>query len=221
MSKAKVPDPRPRLRRASARGLLGWHRLAGPFWPYVGATPFISPMVPPSPTPVRRAIAPRIARLLDPAGSGLMAVIIDLPAVPVLEMASALAAAGLWVVPLIQRWLVDGAVLPAEPLARALYTPPKTPVPPPAPIGVVFILDGQRAGKPSRLDRRYRPRRFDNRYEYTPHVLPPPGVLAQHGVGRVSLLTRAGRVGPDLAQYVRDLETAGLIPGGAPGSAIR
>ena len=219
MSQTTVPDPRPRLRRASARGLLGWHRLAGPFWPYVGAPPFISPFVPDSPAPVRRAMAPRIGRLLGAAGPGLVAVIIDLPAVPMLEMASALAAAGCWVVPLIQRWLADGAVLPAEPLARALYAPPKTPVPPPAPIGVVFILDGQRAGKPARLDRRYRPRRFDNRYEYTPHVLPPPGFLAQHGVGRVSLLARNGRVAPDLALYVRDLATAGLIPGGAPGSA--
>ncbi|MSQ27789.1 MAG: hypothetical protein EXR51_06595 [Dehalococcoidia bacterium] len=211
MTKPAGPDPLQRFRRSSARSLLRWHRLAGPFWPYVGATPFISPYIPATTAPERRPVAPRAGRLLTPTPHGLVAVITDVPAAPLLEMAAGLAAAGFWVVPLIQRWLVTGAVLPAEPLASALYgSPLSLAVPSPA-VGVMFILDGQRSGRPSLRDRRHHPSRFDNRYLYTPHVFPPPGFLKENGIAVVRLLTQRPSNAPDLAPYLRELAAHGLM----------
>lgn len=210
MANQADPNGLQRFRRSSARSLLRWHRLAGPFWPYVGATPFASPYAPGATPPERRPVAPRIGRLLTPDASGRVALITDVPAAPLLAMASGLAAAGFWIVPLVQRWLATGAVLPAEPLATALYGSPQNLAVPSVAVGVIFILDGQRSGRPSILGRRHHPSRFDNRYQYTPHVFPPPGFLKENGVAVVRLLTRRPDNAPDLAPYLRELAAAGL-----------
>lgn len=216
------PTPDRPAGAAPARALLRWQRGAGPFWPYVGATPFISPYLcgdgeTAVPAAARQsaaqAPAPRLPRGLRSAAAPPTAWFTDLPAAPLLAAAGELAALGFWVAPLVQRWLVDGGVLPPEPLAAALLAPPQGYGNPHAqrPRGVVFILDGERCGRRRPLGQPYRPRRFDNRYEYTLHVFPPPAVLEAQGIRRVGWV--AGRHGAavDLALYLRSAAAAGLV----------
>jgi hypothetical protein len=147
--------------------------------------------------------------------------LIDLPAAPLLAAAGDLAALGFWVAPLVQRWLVSAAVLPPEPLATALMAPPAGSRNPHAerPRGVVILLDGERSGRRQPLGQAYHARRFDNRYEYTPHVFPPPAVLEALGIRRVCWVAGRRGAAPDLAPYLRAAAAAGLSVEPAPPAA--
>jgi hypothetical protein len=134
------------------------------------------------------------------------ALFVDLPIETSLAAASRLAVGGAAVIPVIQRWCVDPAVLPGAPL-RALLEATAPRSHPRTPTAVVFLLDGERAGQPG-----IRPasRKLDNRYAYPSCRFPPPSFLRAQGVDAVGWL--APSPAPDLADYAAALANAGLPP---------
>jgi hypothetical protein len=60
------------------------------------------------------------------------------------------------------------------------------------------------------VGRRILRRRFDNRYDYADHMLPPAERLQGLGVRRVRWLGRAAGVQDDLGPYAASLVTAGI-----------
>jgi hypothetical protein len=148
----------------------------------------------------------------DQGGDGISrtALLVDLPAARTLPLAPALSRAGLLVVPVIHRWCATRAVLPSDELLALLQHCSREVRPPRRDRGAAFLLDGDRAG-PARLRRGSRPlRRFDNRYAYGPHALPPPAALRQEGIDRVMLVTR-GVPAQDLERFLGAATRADMV----------
>jgi len=77
--------------------------------------------------------------------------------------------------------------------------------------GVVFLLDGDRAGPVTADEHGPPPRRFDNRYSYRICRFPPPRLLQQDGLTAAFWLSPPG-IAPDLIEYAQTLAEAGLAP---------
>lgn len=204
---------RPRLELALRR----WQRASGPFWLYVGATPFLGdlPVADAPPSTSRR-----IPGAFDPGATPTLYVV-DLPPTVTLPWTSRLNRMGFIVVPAIQRWCTTPAVLAGEGLVALLAQQGDEARLPPVTRGVAFLLDGDRAGPatrraagaPSRRDGAPRPvgapRAFDNRHAQHVDSLPPPALLRASGLTRVVCVTR-GSLAEDLAPYVTRLHEAQL-----------
>jgi hypothetical protein len=194
------------LNLKAARALVRWQHAAGPYWPYVCAAPFLAAAL------ARRGRLGQPSEALVKAMRALpqherAAVFLDLPAGETLPATAQLGRLGFLVVPVIQRWVVEAAVLPGEDLQAQLvgHAPPGRP--PDAGRGVVFLLDGERAGPSAPAPAR----RFDNRYQYPICRFPPPDFLRRYGVRRVYWLS-ALPVAEDLVPYARLLADGGLAP---------
>ncbi|MBI3977095.1 MAG: hypothetical protein HY331_02810 [Chloroflexi bacterium] len=153
--------------------------------------------VPPAPSPEYTGGAPARAALL-----------LDLP--PELGLATTLAfqRADWLVVPLIHRWPARAALLSVDSiLAQLVWLAPHLRRPA-DPIGVVFVLDADRA-RPKRLATPGR--RFDNRYDYARHPFPPASALAAWGAGTVAIAGRERLIAADLVPVVGAWRAAGLV----------
>lgn len=190
--------------------LLRWQRAAGPFWPYVDATPFLRP-VPLLPSAPMLAASPRpLADAVAALPPGALAVVYaDLPTISLLRGALALNRASLYVVPAISRWPAAPAVLACGKLQAQLLATAPTLRRPTAPRGVVFLLDGDRARAGGPGPPPHGVRAFDNRYSYSANELPSPESLVALGCGSAIWLTPTA-VAPDLRRYVDELSRGGI-----------
>lgn len=180
-----------------AKALVRWQHAAGPFWPYVSATPFLSATTDLNgPFPEDRAgdVSPRQDEAL----------FLDLPLMDTVGLAPALNRAGFLVVPIIQRWCTEPAVIPSADLVRALLAGARLVHRPQEPRGAVFLLDGGRAG-PKRPKLEW----FDNRYLYNLNAFPPAEVLKRQAVTQVRLVSRAAPA-QDLWGFLDALKRGGL-----------
>jgi hypothetical protein len=168
--------------------------------------------------PAGQVRVPQVIRgVLSRVRDDRAAIFVDVPLATSLPSTGELRKAGYWVVPIIQRWAAERAVLPCERLVADLmaYAPP-TPWPADS-RGVVFLLDGGRAGPRQvwgqTLTTHEEPTRgrFDNRYSYPACRFPPPIFLQAMGVTRVDWISTSG-IAPDLAWYAESLAEAGLRP---------
>jgi len=146
--------------------------------------------------------------LLAIGGEVGLALFIDLPPTRTLPATTLLNHLGFIVVPLIERWVASPAVVRCETLARDLAAYGCAVVCPSRPRGVVFLLDGERAGSGRPLGLRTA-KRLDNRYRYSTHRFPPPSFLLRHEIRAVRWLSERG-MAPDLQPYVDRLLDAGL-----------
>jgi hypothetical protein len=208
------------LRRPSlSEALQRWQEAAGPYWMYVCAAPFVSApsdLAQVEPSPANLALQTMLSSLTDEPGS---AVFLDLPPAVTLPATGACNQLGLVVAPVIQRWIASTAVLPSEQLAMDLTTFAMEAMPPGPASGVVFLLDGDRAGPghETQLDGPGRPATqpiglpelFDNRYSYPVCRFPAPAFLQREGIERVHWVADSG-VAADLREYVHALEEVGL-----------
>jgi hypothetical protein len=192
----------------AARAFVRWQHAAGPYWPYVCAAPFLG-------GPIARRSRPRrhdtslVAALRGLPAGERTAVFVDLPASRTLPSADDLARLGFLVVPVIQRWATAPAVLACESLVAQLLDCAPRRRPPSAQRGVIFLLDGERAG-PSTSPK---PRLFDNRYSYPICRFPPPGFLHEDGISNVVWLPGLP-IAQDLLPYAQVLTEEGLMPEG-------
>jgi hypothetical protein len=195
-----------------ARAFLRWQRAAGPFWPFVCAAPFLSDL---QPRPVRRRASSVGAALLDHLPpldqDDRFAALLDLPIEPTLAVADQLNAAGLIVVPVVQRWSAQPAVLDCRLLLGLLLDQAGRQCHLDSPRGILFLLDGERSVAPSHLlpGRSVSPRAFDNRYTYRSCRFPNAATLIEAGYNDVLWLSNDG-VAADLSEYATSLVGAGL-----------
>jgi hypothetical protein len=205
-----------------------WRVAAGPLADFVSAAPFVAsqdvaPQVP------RHRLARRLARgLAVRAAAGAPGAVVFLEAAPRLALAAGhhLLRLGWAVAPLIARWPAADGVLPAHRLAQWLATLPAAPAAtlpaaPPAtlpadswrppsgwPACLCVLLDAERSRPVSRRTLR---RRFDNRYGYLAHMLPPAARLGEWGASRVLFAGQAAGAPADLQAYLGSLVAAGLV----------
>jgi hypothetical protein len=214
-----------------AGAFVRWQHGAGPYWPYVCAAPFLDQprsadklraylsrqhvdarIQPASASP--KQTASRETGLIDLVDSlaprKKAAIIIDLPPTQTLPASSALRASGFHIVPIIQRWVADGAVLPCAGLRQLLHAnQPRGGAA--SGRGVVLLLDGERAGAPAPKQRnRSSTRRFDNRYDYRICRFPPARLLLQDGIRCAYWISDSG-IATDLVEYVQALGRAGIL----------
>lgn len=222
---SRVPDPR------LVRALVRWQHAAGPYWQYVCAAPFLGDgTVPSHPSRTHRiaeaapsdraaslgtavqadaSLSELVRRLGPPSGQARpLAVIADLPIERSLALAPDLARNGWYVVPVVQRWVADPAVLPSGELVRLLLDGANRVSRPRSPRGVLLLADGERAGDPAHPPRP-RDRAFDNRYAYQICRFPSAALLRSLDVRAVRWVCPSG-VARDLAPYAADLTAAGL-----------
>ena len=189
--------PEPVERGPALRALIRWQHFAGPFWPYVSATPFLS------------ATSALNGSILEPRESGLFprageALFLDLPPMDILGLVPAPHRDAFLVVPIIQRWCADPAVIPSAGLVGALLAVARRLRRPREPRSALFLLDGDRRGpKRPKLDR------FDNRYFYNLNALPPAEVLQRQGITEARLVSR-GAPAQDLWGYIQALKRGGV-----------
>jgi len=199
------------------RAFVRWQHAAGPFWPYVSATPFLSGGTPPwslDENP-NRTFQDRLGSVSGTPGGDIppcfvptsdQALFIDLPLGATLPLAPALNHGGRLVVPVIQRWCPHPAVIPSTNLITLLSSCARLLHRPATPRGVIFLLDGERAG-PKRIRRNV----FDNRYRYNANSFPPAVVLRQHGIALAGFVC-PGEPAQDLWAYLAALRKSGMDP---------
>lgn len=194
--------------RVLDRALARWQHAAGPYWPYVGATPFFGNV----PAAWLSGAADRGGRALAAAILALApdeptALFVDGPVTRSLLATAELNRGGFFVVPVVQRWVTTPAVLGCRLLVARLVAASAGCRPPRSPRGVVFLLDGERGGGlDERADAAVPRRAFDNRYTYPACRFPPPSFLLAQGVTAVRWLS-AGGVADDLREYADWLAT--------------
>ena len=148
-----------------------------------------------------------IPSVLDLAVEDGAVVFVDLPPAVVLAATDELNRRGFFVVPIIQRWVVQAAVVDCRALAGRLVIDGQHVRRPSSPRGVIFVLDGERSGPPGAGSESRPPRRFDNRYAYSPDRFPSPAFLQSQGIVAAQWL--AGAVlADDLHGYSDDLARA-------------
>ena len=210
--------PEPAKNPALAEAFSRWQEAAGPFWPYVCATPFLSD-VPVSPLGKIPRVAPALRRELLDVEPGC-ALVIDLPPERTLGLAIDCWARRVAVVPVIQRWAAVPAVIASDRLLGLLVTLANEARTLRDPRSVVLLLDGGRMGPagPSQMaPPRARPalgRRFDNRYQYPICRFPPPSLLLANGIRQARWVPEA--IAPDLQPYAAHLASAGIAVAGTP-----
>jgi hypothetical protein len=133
-----------------------------------------------------------------------LALFLDLPPFETLGLTPALMERGFMVVPIIQRWCTEPAVIPTQDLLGALVATARSLGRPRDPRGAVFLLDGDRAGP-----KRPRLTAFDNRYRYNLNAFPPAEVLKREGITSVRLVSR-GEPARDVWAYLDALRHGGL-----------
>ncbi|HEY8475561.1 MAG TPA: hypothetical protein VIN09_01685 [Chloroflexota bacterium] len=191
-----------------ARALVRWQHAAGPYWLYVSPAPFLVPAARESPPRPRQPDGEWLVDLVAGADDDApSAVFVDLPPISVLRAAPRLNRLGFFVVPALLRWGPPRAHVPVEDLATTLVQVGETLRRPSVARGVVFVLDGDRFGRPGRPPDH---RRFDNRYVYPSSSLPAATFLRRQGVAAACWI--ASGVAPDLRLYARHLADAGLEP---------
>jgi hypothetical protein len=144
----------------------------------------------------------------DVGSEGRAAVFLEAP--PRLALATAHLARrrDWWVVLLIAPWPIPRAVLPVEPLLGWVRRPPEPPRLPSNVVGnALFLLDASRHRAASQGTLR---RRFDNRYEYLAHMLPPAAHLQRQGIQQARWISRTAAITDDLAGYADSLVAAGI-----------
>jgi hypothetical protein len=190
--------------------MLRWQHAAGPFWPFVCAAPFLTDL---QPRPVRRRASSVGGTLLDlllsAAPHERFAALLDLPIEPTLAVADQLNAAGLTVVPVVQRWSAQPAVLDCRALLSLLLEQAPRQHRLDSPRGLLFLLDGERNGPPPDLAQSPSPRAFDNRYTYRSCRFPNAATLTAAGYDHLLWLSRDG-VAADLSEYAASLVANGL-----------
>lgn len=221
---------------ALARALARWQHAAGPYWPFVCAAPFLA-----AEAPARSRVSGRsgdgrsddaacaaldAALTVSPADDGCVAVLADLRIEATLAEVPSMVARGWYVVPVVQRWPAEPAVLSSRSILRLLIERAAQIRRPRSSRGVVLLADGERAGPVSASGRTGRAgagraegrtasriaatrRAFDNRYAYESSRFPPAALLHQEGVRVVRWVCPSG-IARDLAPYAADLRAAGL-----------
>lgn len=204
------PDPE------LARALVRWQHAAGPYWPYVCAAPFvgdvgIATLDAAARTQARRARS-HIPRTVwqSLVAHEPTAIFVDLPPAWTLPSTPLLNELGFYVVPIIQRWTASPATLRCELLVAHLVELGQEVARPRHARGVVFLLDGERAGLTKRPSPRLQSRRvFDNRYQYPICRFPPPHVLLDAGIATLQWIASAN-VADDLRPLLGRYAEAGL-----------
>jgi hypothetical protein len=115
-------------------------------------------------------------------------ILADLPAEPLLAIAPLLAERGWYVVPVVQRWIANPAVLPCRQLMQRLLLGAWQMQRPADPRGAILIADGERTG-PVGYPQLAAGRTFDNRYEYQICRFPSTRFLHAQGVRQVTWIT--------------------------------
>lgn len=208
--------------RSLHRALAKWQDAAGPFWPFVCATPFLSNLGPGTAQSRPRQLPSALGRALSiNSAEGRALIVADLAPERSLAATGELTRRGFIVVPVIQRWAASPAVLGCESLLEHLVTFGDEAYLPPNPRGVVLLLDGGRfggvggalGGKRAHAGRSplaLAERRFDNRYEYPVCRFPPAEVLSEFGI--VASRWIPSVVARDLRPYFESLGRSVLGP---------
>src|SRR5262249_18434123 len=126
----------------------------------------------------RRPPPSLVQAINDADPSQPVAIFVDLLRTSVLPATVWLNQRGFVVVPVIQRWVAFPAVLNCSRLIEQLVTFGGRCRRPSWPRGVVFVLDGDRAGRKRMV---IPPDRFDNRYAYSGSLFPAPEELRRRG----------------------------------------
>jgi hypothetical protein len=221
------------VKPALAKSLESWQRAAGPFWLYVCAAPFLSPLAEAElAQPARKTRwsgAREIFSAVQEAQDQRTAVFVDLAPEQTLTLTAELNRLDYVVVPVIQRWAVANAAVPSELLVEALVrygAQARLPHEHWDQIrGAVFLLDGLRRGRPmaqsatspntdgahaAAISRRTSStRRFNNRYTYPICRFPPSSLLRQ--LQFLAFATIPREPAPDLLPYYDLLETNGFV----------
>jgi glutathionylspermidine synthase len=216
--------------RALAVALARWQHAAGDYWPFLCAAPFVSTMewLAWQKVRVREARLPRLGN--EPPERGIpdhcpptelsqvidralatadqTAIFVDLPLATTLPATASLNWQGFFVLPIVQRWVAWPAVLDCSLLVEQLIDHSRSCRAPRAPRGVVFLLDGERAGPPGA---RGASTRFDNRYAYSGCLFPSAKDLIRRGIDAVEWVG-PDVLAPDLSAYASELVGAGLQP---------
>lgn len=194
-----------------ARALARWQHAAGRYWLYVCSAPFVGDRI-----TIDRSGAGRPSRLVVDAVRSIpeeerAAIFVDLPTRLSLPSTPRLNDLGYVVVPVIQRWVTEPALLRSARLVDQLIRYGASVRRPRPDRGVIFILDGERAGPLLAADSPTPKRTFDNRYAYPSCRFPPPALLREDAISRVWWLTPRG-IADDLADYAARLEAEGFPP---------
>jgi hypothetical protein len=159
--------------------------------------------------PRARTLVERLSAIADGAKTAVL-----LEAKPRLGLAAAgpLLERGWAVAPLYGRWPAEGAVLPTDRVGGWLLSlaQGRAPGAHAAERGrraLCLLLDAERE---RRVSARTLRRRFDNRYAYLAHVLPPAPRFTEWGVQRVVWAGATANVAADLAGYVESVVQAGV-----------
>lgn len=198
-----------------ARALIRWQRAAGPYWLYVCPAPFLGDVASRA-TKLPRSVRPiwLDALLTIIQADERVAVFVDEPIRLSLASTPLLNASGLIVVPVIQRWCMTPSVLPSRRLVDLLVASSVVAAPVNDPLGIVFLLDGERNGAPPSRGSRQRRlvhRAFDNRYTYSLDRFPSAAALMQRGITAVRWVT-GSFLADDLTRYAQELRSGGLAP---------
>jgi hypothetical protein len=185
-------------------------------------TPFLAPweVAPRRPRhPEARAVAEDLV-VCATAAEGRLAVFLETTPRQGLAVAISLLRCGWHVAPLYGRWpppVARSGVLPTAPLAGWLVWlaqsyKPRRPGAQRAEgtageLPLCLLLDQERHRPASQRVLR---RRFDNRYDYAGHMLPPAARLLRLGVRRVRWLGKAASIQEDLELYAASLVAAGI-----------
>jgi hypothetical protein len=171
--------------------------------------PFLTDL---SPRRVRRQTASVGTALLDllalPDKGRPFAAVLDLPIERTLAVADHLNAADLTIVPVVQRWSAQPAVLECRLLLGLLLDQARRQRRLEAPRGLLLLLDAERTGHASPARSRAPAGAFDNRYTYRSCRFPTAATLASAGYDRVLWLSSGG-IASDLADYAASLQHAG------------
>jgi hypothetical protein len=193
-----------------ARALLRWQHAAGPFWPFVCVAPFLTEL---NPRPARRRGSTVGTELLDllplSERGGRFAALLDLPIERTLAVADELNAAGLTIVPVVQRWSAQPAVLDCRELLGLLLNQAPRQRRRKAPGGLLLLLDAERTGRAGPARSRVPAGAFDNRYTYRSCRFPTAATLARAGYERLLWLS-GGEIAADLVEYAASLKLAGF-----------
>lgn len=197
--------------------LTRWQAAAGPLWPYVGVAPFLAQVPAQGKSPVRIRL-PSMWRAALPAPDAPRTIVfVDLALESTVLAAPRLSQLGFAVVPIGQRWIAPRSLLYGERLLDHLIAASQSISYPTHLRGVVCLLDGIRAGRPSLAPRGGPLPRFDNRYRYPTCRFPPAALLRTLGIERVRWYPSS--IAPDLLEYALRLESAGIRDVGSAAGA--
>lgn len=196
--------------RALLRAFVRWQWAAGPLAPFVNVAPFLAAS--------RRVVRPRsddalVERIVSLVPAGPHLLVLDLPCERGIWVVAALHRHhGYAVAPVIVRWPAEQGLLDGSRLAGALTAAATELRRLAGPGRLAVLLDGDRGVYEARSGRSREQaliRRFDNRYEYSSHLLPRADFLVSLGVKQV-LLAGPFLPAPDVRQLLESAAAGGL-----------